>query len=333
MTPKGTFTPVLFLSLGLFSIASFSSVSLVQCLSDTYAYQSPPFAGTGPRQVDMNVYNLHPAVELIETQWTANIVRKTVDDEGGVRLGVRNDREYFVDELSIDLPRPENDGGLGIVLREIAGGREDGLGITLVAGLVEGGHAERSGIDLLLPGDSLAEVSVVTERRTGTSDERTVVAVTTECLGYDATVGAIGGLPDDDDGDRSFSVFRLRVKRLRRKPKVRVELSYADDRADETLELFAGENLRFGALVRGSSLNDETAQRFDTRTGGNCGAGGLCRTCAVDVVQGGDLLSPQRVAEKQMLADNPRWRLACKAFVGHGMKEGVLKVRVAPRKW
>jgi len=44
-------------------------------------------------------------------------------------------------------------------------------------------------------------------------------------------------------------------------------------------------------------------------------------------------LSPAGVSESQILKKNPRWRLACKAIVGYGMKEGELKVRVNPRQW
>jgi ferredoxin len=95
----------------------------------------------------------------------------------------------------------------------------------------------------------------------------------------------------------------------------------------------AGENLRQGMLVRGVKLNDPLAKRFDTKSGGNCGAGGLCRTCSVCVMDGAELLNDQRIAEKQMLADSPRWRLACKAIVGHGMREGEMTVRVNPKQW
>jgi len=80
-------------------------------------------------------------------------------------------------------------------------------------------------------------------------------------------------------------------------------------------------------------LNDELAKRFDTKSGGNCGGSALCRTCSVSVLNGGDLLNPQRVAEKQMLQDTPRWRLACKAIVGYGMKEGDMTIRVNTQQW
>ena len=47
--------------------------------------------------------------------------------------------------------------GLGIALSEIAGGRDDGLGITVISGLVEGGSAEGSGVQI---GDSIVKIAV-----------------------------------------------------------------------------------------------------------------------------------------------------------------------------
>jgi ferredoxin len=88
-------------------------------------------------------------------------------------------------------------------------------------------------------------------------------------------------------------------------------------------------------LSRGIKLNDPLAQRYDGKpTGsGNCGSGGLCRTCAVSVTRGGELLSPPKANEKKMLEETPRWRLACKSWVGYGMKEGDVVVQVNPRQW
>lgn len=290
--------------------------------------------GTGPIAVDMNKYNLD-SLEEIEQEWTANLVQKMGEKEVEAKLGCRSDTKFFVDTVPIQFPRKAN-AGLGIKLVELAGGREDGLGITVVSGLIEGGLAENSGI---LPGDSIAEVSIVRRQRSkgeaalAETEEEQVVK--TECLGWDATVEAIQSLPPPADPEKCEEFYALSVKRLRRKPKVKVHLQYPpnQDEPDASIELFAGENLRYGMLVQGIKLNDPLAQRFDTKNGGNCGAGGLCRTCSVSVLKGGELLNPQRLAEKQMLADNPRWRLACKAIVGYGMTEGEITIRVNPRQW
>jgi ferredoxin len=286
--------------------------------------------GAGDATVDINQYNLPQ--DQIEAEWTAQAVQKTTERETGVFLRPKDDRNNFVDVLQVVFSRIEGQ-GLGIELKELAGGRDDGLGITLVTGLVPSGAAERSGI---LYGDSIAEVSIVRRKVTttiGLEETQQVFSRKTECLSYEKTVQAIQTLPPIKPGFEDS--FRLTVKRLRRKPKVKVNLQYPPEQnePDVQIEMFAGENLRQGMLIRGVKLNDPLAKRFDTKSGGNCGAGGLCRTCAVLVREGNDLLNPQRVAETQMLQDNPRWRLACKAIVGFGMKEGEMTVRVNPRQW
>jgi len=291
----------------------------------------------------MNRYNL--PIEEIGQEWTANLVAKTVDDDGGIFLGCKNSREHFVDQLQVVIPRPQNGVGLGIGLQEIAGGREDGLGITVISGLIEDGYVNScksmSTVNMdILPGDSISSIVVLRNRNTrpslgeqvGLTNEEEIVTAATECLGYDATVDAILGLPP------SFSeneILVINLRRVRRKPRVQVTLKYPPSQGekDTTLELFAGENLRLGMLVRGVKLNDPMAKRFDTKSEGNCGAGGLCRTCSVSVLRGGDLLNPQKPAEKQMLQENPRWRLGCKAFVGYGMKEGEMVIHVNPNQW
>ena len=293
------------------------------------------FAGTGARTADMNQYNL--PLDVIEEQWKASVIPKTIESDGGIFLGVKDDVNLFVDVIQVVVPRP-TDCGLGIELQEVAGGRGDGLGITLVSGVVKDGwiskHCTDGDIQL---GDSITSLSVVQRRgRPGSSgilsDTEETIKAQTECLGYDATVDAIMNLPQPLNQDEKIIIG---LKRLRRKPKIKVNLRYppSQNEPDAAIELFAGENLRLGMLARGVKLNDPLAQRFDTKSSGNCGAGGLCRTCAVGVLRGGNLLSPQKVAESQMLEDEPRWRLACKSFVGYGMEEGAITVQVNPRQW
>lgn len=286
-------------------------------------------AGAGDASVDMNKYNL-PIDQIIE-EWTAKIVAKSANTEGGIKLFAKNDRDILVDTVEARFPRIPGS-GLGVLLHEIAGGREDNIGITLVSGLIEDGPAANSGI---LQGDSIVKVTVVVKQQeigSGLADVETQYSVSTECLGYDATVEAILSLPPPQTDDETIVVT---VKRLRRKPKVRVKLQYppSQNEPDITLELFSGEVLRQAMLVRGVKLNDPLAKRFDDKGVGNCGASGLCTTCAVSVLQGGELLNPMRNQERQMMASNPRWRLACKAVVGFGMQEGNMTIRVNPRQW
>jgi ferredoxin len=265
------------------------------------------------------------SLETISDEWTANLVAKTDIRDEGVYLGVKDSRKLFVDTLKVTFPRGD---GLGIELLELAGGREDGLGITVVSGLVHGGSAQ--GTDMR-PGDSLTKVAIVS-MISSDGDVEEQLSVGTECLGFDATVDAIRSLPPSNSSDEFFC---LTIKRLRRKPQVTIRVQYppSQKEADTSIQLWSGENLRQGLLIRGIRLNDALARRHDNGLPGDCGAEGMCLTCSVSVIQGGDLLNPQGMTEQQLLIDNPRWRLACKAQVGFGMKEGDITIRVNPRQW
>jgi ferredoxin len=312
-----------------------ATATLVNALSTPFGKTTRNIAtqtlqGAGPASVDLNQYNL--PLETIEEEWCAVAVQKTAENEEGVYLGCKSNSKIFVDTFSTTFPRKE---GMGIKLLELAGGRDDDLGITVVSGLVPGGSAEGSEITT---GDSIAEVSLIrTKTQIGDnlpiSEQNQEWTVKTECFSYAATVKAIQSLPPKIEGYDDY--FTVKVRRLRTRPKIRVKLQYPPDQnePDSIIEMNAGENLRQGMLVRGVKLNDPLAKRFDTKSGGNCGAGGLCRTCQVTVVNGGELLNDQRVAEKQMLADSPRSRLACKAIVGFGMREGDMTIRVNPNQW
>jgi len=169
-----------------------------------------------------------------------------------------------------------------------------------------------------------------------------ILTVRTECLNYDSMVEALGGLlsPLNEDNNKvgiDEATVVLTLKRLRRRPKIQIKLNYppSQNLPPEILELKPGDNLRMAMLTRGIKLKDPLAQRYDGKpTGsGNCGSGGLCRTCAISVRNGGDLLSPPKENEKKMLEATPRWRLACKSWVGYGMKEGEITIDVNPRQW
>jgi ferredoxin len=276
--------------------------------------------------LDINQYNL--PIERSMEEWTARVVPKSANAESGIFLFARNQKEIRVDTIQFSFRRrPQS--GMGIILQEIAGGREDGIGITLVSHITEDGPAFDSGI---LPGDSIVKVAILTKETEqghggGVSTSETEVSVNTECLGFDASVEAILSLPPMRSEDETYIVT---VKRLRRKPKITVKLQYppSQNEPDKVLELFSGEILRQALLVRGIRLNDKLS--------GNCGANGLCTTCAVSVLRGGELLNPMRHQERQMMikvSQNPRWRLACKTVVGYGMQEGELIIRVNPRQW
>ena len=241
-----------------------------------------------------------------------------------------------MDTIQCEITRDISNPSLGLQLLELAGGREDGLGITIIEGVVEGGNGENCGF---IPGDSITKMEVVTS--TSNKENSNVMEVSqqistysTECLSYDATVDTIVNIPSPPE-DGTPQTISITVKRLRRKPRVKLNLQYPPDQnlPDGTIELFSGENLRRAMLTRGVKLNDALSARFDSGGLGDCGAEGTCATCVVSVLNGADLLSPANIQEKQMLVKNPKWRMACKAIVGYGMKEGEMTIQVNPRQW
>ena len=254
-----------------------------------------------------------PTGEALYAKWGVCVEEQTSFKSGGLRFNT-DDRFWDVETIGgVVLKRSP---GLGIELLEIANNGE-GVGIVVVDGCVEGTSAAAS---VLQPGDAIASVGPPGGP-----------FVSVEAATWDGTVGALG----DVGGD----TVELVVKRLVKRPVVEVLLKYPnDEEADETLTLFAGENLRQAMLTRKVKLNDPLARRFDNQqNGGDCGADGTCCTCAVAVLDGIDLLTPQKAQERQIMKtlQQPRFRLACKARVGVDLgpgDTGKLTIRVNPRQ-
>ncbi|KAL8122950.1 photosynthetic NDH subunit of subcomplex B 3, chloroplastic-like [Apium graveolens] len=63
----------------------------------------------------------------------------------------------------------------------------------------------------------------------------------------------------------------------------------------------------------------------------NCGGGGTCATCIVEVVEGKEILSPRTDKEKEKLKRNPKnWRLACQTTVGTPDSDGLVVIQQLP---
>ncbi|RZB84594.1 Photosynthetic NDH subunit of subcomplex B 3, chloroplastic isoform B [Glycine soja] len=58
----------------------------------------------------------------------------------------------------------------------------------------------------------------------------------------------------------------------------------------------------------------------------NCGGGGTCGTCMVEVLEGKELLNPRTDKEKKILKKKPKnWRLACQTTVGKPDSRGAVR--------
>jgi C-terminal processing protease CtpA/Prc len=134
--------------LGLVSlVAGFGPTTIVPSKTWSTRFQMMPSL------VDLDQYNL--PLDEIAKEWTASLqVATALTEEGAAYLGAKSSTTVFVDSVKVEFPRGA---GLGIELSEIAGGRDDGLGITVISGLVEGGSAEGSGVQI---GDSIVKIAV-----------------------------------------------------------------------------------------------------------------------------------------------------------------------------
>ncbi|WIA35227.1 hypothetical protein OEZ86_003689 [Tetradesmus obliquus] len=64
-----------------------------------------------------------------------------------------------------------------------------------------------------------------------------------------------------------------------------------------------------------------------------CGGGGQCGTCIVQVQEGAELLSERTATEDKKLHKKPEtWRLACQTIVGDGTNSGTVVIQTKPQK-
>mmetsp|Transcript_25350 Transcript_25350/g.50504 ORF Transcript_25350/g.50504 Transcript_25350/m.50504 type:complete len:340 (-) Transcript_25350:207-1226(-) len=267
--------------------------------------------------VDANRYNI-PMEEAAE-MWTVSVkAEASAARAGGTPYMDSKSKDHFVDDL--DGLAVTRAGGLGMELTELAGGRDDGYGLTIVSDVYEGGNAAAAGI---LAGDSIAAVAVTTTTREGNTMEETMETRECECRDFDTTIDALGTFPGDAD------VVFLSVRRLRRWPKIQVRVEYPPSQCAEgvdnvkQIELFAGENLQRALLNRGIIMDDPEAPKCDY-----CG-----NKCVVSVRLGQKLCNPMGITESKLMKRNPRCRLACKTTVGFNMQEGDMALRVNLRQW
>ena len=231
------------------AFVSSPTVNKNQCKTALFAQQQNLYyAAAGAPAVNMDTYNL--PLERTINEWTAVVQAQTSMQDEGIYLRAK-DKDLFVDTLQFTLKR---EGGLGLLLTEIAGGREDGVGITIIEEVLEGGNAYGCGI---VPGDSIVALTISsTNEEDGMNVQELRTDISTECLGYDSTIEALTSLPPIESSDDKIT---LTVKRIRKQPKVNVKLQYPPylNEPDVSIELFAGENLRRAMLTRGIKLNDK----------------------------------------------------------------------------
>mmetsp|Transcript_1111 Transcript_1111/g.1559 ORF Transcript_1111/g.1559 Transcript_1111/m.1559 type:complete len:331 (-) Transcript_1111:187-1179(-) len=273
---------------------------------------------TSDRMVNADVYNI--PLEKAGELWTASVQESnSATREAGMPFLDSKSKDYFVDD--IENVRVSREGGMGMELLELAGGRDDGFGITIVTAVAPGSNAEKAGI---IPGDSIASIAVTKSSVVGdNSIEESTQVRGCECLDFDNTMSVLANFPGD------ASEVYMNLKRIRRWPKVQVRVEYPPSQCAEgvsnvrEIELFAGENLRRALLNRGIVMDDPEAPKCDF-----CGG-----KCTVSVSRGMGLLNPIGTTEEKLMKRNPKCRLSCKTTVGYNMQEGELNLRVNLRQW
>jgi ferredoxin len=291
------------------------SPSLGSAPADSDFEKPVPVANPGANSaVDPNVYNVD--VDKAADLWTVSVsADNRMDRKAGVPFLDSKSKNYFVDDLQVVVSR---DGGMGIELLELAGGREDDYGLTIVSGV--SGNAEKAGI---IAGDSIAGVEVNLNSGSNTKVEESLEMFDCECKNFDATIGLLGSFPPEIES------LTLNIKRIRRWPKVKVTVQYPPIQCadgvdnEETLELFAGENLMRALQTRGIIFEDRDAAKCDF-----CGG-----KCTVSIDMGMQLMNPMGLTEEKIMKRNPKCRLSCKTVVGYNMQEGNARLRVNLNEW
>ncbi|VEU45047.1 unnamed protein product [Pseudo-nitzschia multistriata] len=270
--------------------------------------------GASGAAADENRYNVD--LETAADLWTVSVsADNRLDRAAGVPFLDSKSKDHFVDDVSVVVSR---NGGMGIELLELAGGRDDDYGLTIVSGV--SGNAEKAGV---IAGDSIAGVEVNKVGGSGTNVEESSEAFDCECRNFDATIGLLGSFPPDIES------LTLKIKRIRRWPKVKVVVAYPPSQCadgvdnEETVELFAGENLKRALQTRGIVFEDRDAAKCDF-----CGG-----KCTVSIDTGMQLMSPKGLTEEKLMKNNPKCRLSCKTVVGYNMQEGNVRLRINLNEW
>lgn len=252
--------------------------------------------------VDANRYNV-PLEEAAEL-WTVSVAQEqSLDRPAGIPYLDTLSKDHFVDDVSLMLSR-KGGGGMGMQLLELAGGREDGVGLTIVKAV--SGNALQAGV---LPGDAMASISSTESILKGTSVSETRQVWNCECQDFDTTLETLSSIPSHIEN------LQLNMKRIRKWPKIKVTVEYPPiqcaEGVDNTvdIELFAGENLKRGLQNRGIVLEDRMANKCDF-------CGGKC-TVKIMTQDAMALMNPMSMTEEKLLKRNPNCRVRS-LYIGYG---------------
>ena len=225
-------------------------------------------------------------------------VLRLSEEEGNAISLAANSNEWGTKEIEVEIPRSAESPGIGILLEEY-GANDAGEGLTLVAGLVDGGNAALSGLEIL-PGDAIV--------RAGTAN--------VEGLNYERTVDALGAMAP------APAPAKLTLKRLLKIPKVKLTVMFPpeENEPNRVINWYPRRGLRETLIVN----------KIDV--GGTCTEDMQCLLrCSCVVRKGRALLEDWGIQEKQMLEKKePDWRLTCRACLPPLEEDGEMTIRIRP---
>jgi ferredoxin len=290
--------------------------------------QSPRFVTTTRTDQTPSNFRLHASSSSVDEQ-LIEIARKLkleiFDLDEGIYGFDASDQNYGIEVVKTNIDISKGNGGIGLVLQEIAGDA-DGRGLVLIREITPGGNAAEAE-PMIEVGDVITGVWV---SRSGSNHEYLYRERSTG-LNYDLTVEILGQAKSVAL-EKNKGILTLKLNRLIRRAPIRVEV---DDGSGsiKVIDALAGENLRRLLLRQGVQLYDRKTKRFDMPyASGDCAGDGLCGTCLVAIQGGEQSLNAKDGTEALITKGRPlSWRASCRCVVGADNQPATLRIATHPQ--
>ncbi|XP_023538465.1 photosynthetic NDH subunit of subcomplex B 3, chloroplastic-like [Cucurbita pepo subsp. pepo] len=116
------------------------------------------------------------------------------------------------------------------------------------------------------------------------------------------------------------------------KPEIELEFLGPKPGSDGSLPVDTAKAISGEKLLRNIMLDNKIELYAPYGKLMNCGGGGSCGTCIVEIIDGKDLLNERTNTELRYLKKKPEsWRLACQTIVGNKENSGKVVVQRLPQ--
>ncbi|KAL4603711.1 hypothetical protein ACB092_10G143600 [Castanea dentata] len=117
------------------------------------------------------------------------------------------------------------------------------------------------------------------------------------------------------------------------KPEIELEFIGPKAESDGSYPLETARAISGEKLLRNIMLDNKIELYATYGKVMNCGGGGSCGTCIVEIIDGKDLLNERTNTELRYLKKKPEsWRLACQTIVGNKENSGKVVVQRIPQR-